>query len=376
MTLAMGLQSLLGLGVLAQQQGASFWMPVQSSSIAPTLDKTFYFIYWISVFFFILISVVMFTFVIKYKAKEGKKPDKDAPHHHLGLELAWTIIPLILVIAIFWVTFTTYMEMTTPPVDAIQINVTGQKWNWLFDYSTKSGEPELIVPVNKAVKLRMRSEDVIHSFFVPAFRVKQDVVPGRYTYLWFEATKEGEYWALCTEFCGTGHSDMMAKVRVVTLEEFENWLGTPETIGERTPSEAGGQMFTRYGCAQCHSADGTASTGPTLLDAYNVERKLADGSTVLMDENYIRESLLDPGAKVRDGFQAVMPTFQGKLNEDKIDWLIAYIKTCSANTPPSELELANQLPPPEADEETGEDQADESENSTGVEPEGTPEGDL
>ena len=197
-------------------------MPVQSSSIAPIVDKTFYFIFWISVFFFVLITVLMVGFVIKYRAKEGQKPTKSAPNHYLKLELTWTFIPLALVVAIFWVTFTTYMEMTTAPVDAIQINVTGQRWKWMFDYSTKSGEPELIVPLGLPVKLRMRSEDVIHSFFVPAFRVKQDVVPGRYTYIWFEATKEGDYWAHCTEFCGTGHSEMMARVRVVSPEEFQN----------------------------------------------------------------------------------------------------------------------------------------------------------
>lgn len=375
MSLAAGLQSLLSTAVLAQQQGASFWMPVQGSSVAPMVDKTFYFIFWISVFFFVLISVLMVGFVIKYRAKDGQKPAKDALNHHLGLELTWTLIPLALVVAIFWVTFTTYMEMTTAPVDALQINVTGQKWKWMFDYSTKSGEPELIVPVNKPVKLRMRSEDVIHSLFIPAFRVKQDVVPGRYTYIWFEATEEGVYWIFCTEFCGTGHSEMIAKVRVVTLEEFESWLGTPESIGERTPAEAGEQMFARYGCNQCHSVDGVASTGPTMLDAYNSERKLADGSTVLMDENYIRESLLDPGLKVRQGFQAVMPTFQGKLTEDKIDWLIAYLKTCSTLTPPSELDQAKQKPPPENEDGGNAGQLDETDNSTGAAPAGTPEGD-
>ncbi len=375
---------MFGSAVLAQQR-TTFWMPEQSSTIAPVVDKTFYFIFWISVFFFILISVLMIAFVIKYRVKEGQKPAKEALHHHLGMELTWTFIPLAIVIAIFWVTFTTFMEMTTAPVDALQINVTGQKWKWMFDYSTKSGEPELIVPVNKPVKLRMRSEDVIHSFFIPEFRVKQDVVPGRYTYLWFEATEEGEYWVFCTEFCGTGHSDMLAKVRVVTLEEFNNWLGTPETIGERSPAEAGESMFNRYGCIQCHTVDGVASTGPTMLDAYNNERKLADGSNVLMDENYIRESLLDPGAQVRDGFQAVMPTFQGKLNEDKIDWLIAYLKTVSSHTPPNELAIANLTPKPEAEEgedgEAGEvspetDIAPEPEDSTGTAPEDMPGGDA
>jgi cytochrome c oxidase subunit 2 len=222
------------------------------------------------------------------------------------------------------------VDLVTPPGGAYQIDVSAQRWQWLFQYPNGHVDPDLHVPLDVPVLLVMRSEDVIHSFYVPAFRIKQDVVPGRRTKTWFRATKPGDYLLFCAEYCGTGHSDMTARVVVHPAGEYRQWLENAARLeAQLSPVEAGRRLYRIRACAQCHSVDGRGGIGPTFKDLFGHRQKLTDGSEVLVDENYIRESILEPGAKIVAGYDAVMPTYQGRITEDDITSIIHYLKSLS-----------------------------------------------
>jgi cytochrome c oxidase subunit 2 len=239
------------------------------------------------------------------------------------------VVPTILIIIVFVWGFRTYLKMNVVPKDAIEIKVTGQKWFWSFDYPDGvTTVNELVVPLDKPVKLVMSSRDVIHSFFVPDFRVKMDVLPNRYTVTWFEATKLGNHNIFCAEYCGKGHSDMLGTVNVVSPLEYAKWLEEGATLGEGlTLEELGALLYTAKACHTCHKIDGAASTGPTFKNLYGHAAPMEDGTQQIVDENYLRESMLNPMSKIVAGFQPVMPTYQGILKDREIDALIAYIKS-------------------------------------------------
>jgi cytochrome c oxidase subunit 2 len=307
-------------------EDGSFWMPPQVSTVAHNVDWLFNFILAISVFFFVLIVVVMVVFVLKYRRREGEGV-QASPSHNLPLELTWTGIPVAIVIVIFFFGFKGYLDMATPPANAYQILVEGQKWKWSFTYPNGYVDENLHVPVDRPIELVMSSADVIHSLYVPVFRIKRDVVPGRYAKVWFEATEPGEYDLFCAEYCGTSHSDMLAHVVVHPPGEFEAWLEQASNFLETmSPVDAGRKLFQTRGCMQCHSLDGSAKTGPTLLNIFGHSVKLSDGTTVTADENYIRKSILEPAAQVVAGFEPVMPTFQGRLKDAEIMAIIEYLK--------------------------------------------------
>jgi cytochrome c oxidase subunit 2 len=218
--------------------------------------------------------------------------------------------------------------MKVPPSNAIEVKVTGQKWFWTFKYKEGANTTnELVVPVNKPIRLLMSSKDVIHSFFVPNFRVKMDVLPNRYTTLWFEAIDTGEFDIFCTEYCGTGHSEMIGKVKVVSDADFQTWLSSSGGGSDLTPEEWGKELYTSKACFTCHSLDGNPGVGPTFSGLFGREEEMTDGTTVVADENYIRKSILEPQAQVVQGFQPVMPTYQGLLKDEEIDALVAFFKT-------------------------------------------------
>ena len=307
-------------------------MPPGSSTIAGDVDALFYFIFWASVFFFLLVVGLSVYFIIKYRRRSE---DEEAQSHiakNVKLEIVWTVIPIILVIIVFIWGFQTFLEMQIVPRDSIEVKVTGRQWMWMFDYPNGSTSVnELVVPVDQPVKLRMSSEDVIHSFYVPQFRIKQDILPSRYTVTWFEATRTGTYDIYCAEFCGKGHSEMLGTVRVVSQDEYQNYLATGGLGDQEGMSlvELGKRMYTQRACNTCHSTDGSPNVGPTFKNAYGHEVTLSDGSTITADANYIRESILNPKAKVVQGFEPVMPTFQGLLSERQVDGLVAYIQSLS-----------------------------------------------
>jgi cytochrome c oxidase subunit 2 len=307
----------------------TLYLPPPGSTIAGEVDALFYFIFYASLVLFAIVMMATIYFIIRYRRK-GEKTLTSGVAHNTKLELAWTIIPTILVFIVFVWGFRTYLKMHVAPADALEIKATGQKWFWTFDYPNGANSiNDLTVPVGQPVKLLLSSQDVIHSFFVPDFRVKMDVLPNRYTVTWFEATDTGEYEIFCTEYCGKGHSEMLGKVIVMSEVDYNAWLeksamDIPEGM---SLEDAGAQLYSSKACITCHSVDGRPGVAPSFKGRFGTQQRMADGSMVKIDENYVRESILNPQAKVVEGFQPVMPTYQNVLKDRQIDALVAYIKS-------------------------------------------------
>jgi len=297
--------------------------PEQASSISVEVDRLLYFLVAVSVFFTLLIFLAIFYFAVRYRRRsETELP--SAVHTGLTLEILWTVIPFGITMIMFAWGASIFFTESRPPDDAMQIYVVGKQWMWKLQHMEGNREiNELHIPVGRSVKLTMTSEDVIHSFFVPAFRTKQDVVPGRYTTTWFKATKAGKYHLFCAEYCGTNHSAMIGWVYAMEPQDYQQWLsGTPKG----TLTEAGGQLFNDLACVNCHHTDGSGRC-PSLVNLYGSTVRLAGGGTVKADEAYIRESILNPAAKVVEGYQPLMPTFQGQVTEEQVVDLIEYVKS-------------------------------------------------
>lgn len=308
-----------------------WWLPEAASTFAHEVDNTFAVVYWLDVIFFAMIIAAMVLFTVKYRRrKEGQRTSPVKGNH--ALEFAWSFIPGVFLLVFFVMGFRTYMDMQVAPVDSMNIRVTGQKWNWSYEYPelgiTMSGDDGLVVPAMTPVRLTITSVDVLHSFFVPDFRTKKDAVPNRYSTIWFEAMAPGEHPVYCAEYCGDGHSRMASKVTVLEPAKFKEWVASKkQASASMTSEEHGKQLFNSQGCAGCHSIDGTRIVGPSLKGKYGTTEQLADGSSVTIDDNYIHESLMSPGAKVVAGFAPQMPPYQGRLKDDEISALIDYIKT-------------------------------------------------
>lgn len=311
----------------------TIWLPPGQSTISSDVDGLFYFILYASIIIFFIVIGATAYFAVKYRQRKDDEGTTDGKDHNLKLEILWTAIPTILVLIVFVWGFRTFIKMHVPPKDALEVKVTGQKWFWSFDYPEGGNSVnELIVPVGRPIKLLLSSKDVIHSFYVPDFRIKQDVVPNRYTIAWFDAKNVGEYNLFCTEFCGKGHSEMIGKVKVLSKADFDKWSEETAFSGEgMSLEEFGAKLYVSKACVTCHKIDGTPSTGPSWKDLYGHEVHLSDGSTVIADENYIRESILNPMSKIVAGYQPVMPTYQGILKDKQIDAIIAYIKSLQDN---------------------------------------------
>ncbi len=298
--------------------------PEQASTIAGSVDALLLFLIGVSALFAGLIFLMVIVFAIKYRRRSEKERPRPI-HGSLALEILWTVIPLGLTMVMFGWGAWLYFTMSRPPADAVEIFVVGKQWMWKLQHPDGQREiNELHVPVGRPVKLTMTSEDTIHSFFVPEFRVKKDVVPGRYSTVWFQATKPGEYHLFCTQYCGTNHAKMIGRIVVMEPAAFEAWLrGAVTGISLAAAGEA---LFQQKGCAGCHLPDGKGP-GPSLVGLFGKQVKLSTGGTVIADEAYIRESILDPLAKIVAGYQPIMPPFKGLLGEDQLLQLIAYIKS-------------------------------------------------
>lgn len=309
-------------------------MPPQASSVAGDVDGLFSFILWITVFFFVLNTVLVFYFVWKYRHRPGREKADRAPAHSTALELTWTVIPTVIVLVIFYFGFRGFLHMSVVPPDAYEVTVNAQMWNWSFTYPNGYTSPELHVPYNVPVRLVLQSApgDVIHSFYCPQFRLKKDVVPTRYNRLWFQATEKGTFDIFCAEYCGQQHSRMRTKLIVEDIDTFKGWLETESNWEKRmTPTEGGKMLIATNGCLQCHSEDGTAKNGPTFKDLFGKTENFTDGSSLVVDENYVRESIYDPSAKIVRGFNPQMPTFRGRLADRDVNAIIAFLKSISAN---------------------------------------------
>ena len=305
----------------------SLLLPVAGSAYARQVDDLFFFITFLSAILFLLVTGLLVVFVVRYRRR---RPDEITPHitENFKLEVLWTVIPLFLVMVIFFWGFHSYMLATVPPADALELQVTAKRWLWEFEYpdGTRTVN-EIHLPVGRPVKLVMSSQDVIHSFFVPSFRLKTDVLPNRYTELWFTPTVEGLHTLFCAEYCGTGHSDMAGKIWVDSQARYEEWREKGDETSQSMPlAELGRLLYTSRGCATCHSLDGTPGQGPSFKGIFGQQHRMTDGKTLMVDENYIRTSLLTPQAEIREGFQGIMPTFQGLLRDREILALIEFIK--------------------------------------------------
>jgi cytochrome c oxidase subunit 2 len=304
--------------------------PPSASSVATEVDLLYLFIVAVCAFFTVLVTALVVVFAVKYRRRHPDEVGHDI-HGSLALELTWTIIPLILAMMMFGWGADLFYRLAKPPRDAMEIFVVGKQWMWKVQHPEGVREiNELHVPINRNIRLTMGSEDVIHDFSIPAFRVKWDVVPGKLTTMWFKATVPGTYHLFCAEYCGTKHSGMIGQVIAMTPQDYEAWLAGGRGLG--TPAQAGERLFTEHACVTCHKPDSTGR-GPSLYGLYGSKVGLADGRSVLADENYLRESIVNSQAKVVQGYQPIMPAFQGMLSEDQLLQLIAYMKTLKPVAP-------------------------------------------
>jgi cytochrome c oxidase subunit II len=304
----------------------SLILPMQGSTYAGEVDTLYMFLVWLSVFFFLLIAGVATYSVIRFR----HKPGDVTPHwtHNNLLEVVWTLVPLVILIFIFFWGLRGYLKASVAPGDAQEIRITAKKWVWQFEYPDGNRAiNELHVPLNKPVRFLMSSEDVIHDFFVPDMRVKHDILPDRYTEVWFTPTVAGKHHVECAEYCGRGHSDMAATIYVDDDAAYEKWLETGGVDPNMPLDQLGAQLYQSKGCSTCHSIDGTPGQGPSWKGVFGHPVTLSNGPAVVADENYIRESILVPSAKVVKGYDNIMPVFQGVLRQREIDGLVAYIKS-------------------------------------------------
>ncbi len=298
-------------------------LPQQASTLAPQVDNLYFFLLAVTAFFAILVVILVTIFSIKYLddnwLKVGAPITGSVP-----LEIGWSLIPFIIAMGIFVYATVVYFNIVRPPGETLEIYSTGKRWMWRFQHLDGQAEiNDLHVPKGRPVRITFTSEDVLHSLYIPAFRVKADAIPGRYSSIWFTATETGTFHVFCAEYCGTKHSGMIGTVTVMEPSEYQAWLSgsTGQPMAAR-----GEQLFQQLACVSCHLPDGSGR-GPSLTGMFGSQVQLANGQTVVADDSYIRESILTPHAKLVNGYQAVMPTFQGLVNEEGVMSLIEYIKS-------------------------------------------------
>jgi cytochrome c oxidase subunit 2 len=306
--------------------------PEAASSIAHEVDLIYFFILAVCSFFAVLVSALVVFFAVKFRRRHADEVGADI-HGSIALELLWTVIPFLLSMVMFIWGADLFFRIARPPADSMEVFVVGKQWMWKVQHPEGVREiNELHVPVNRNVKITLGSEDVLHDYYIPAFRVKMDAVPGKLTTMWFKATKPGVYQIFCAEYCGTQHSGMIGHVTVMEEHDYEAWLAGGRSTG--TAVENGERLFTDLACITCHKAD-TTGRGPVLAGVFGSQVRLMDGRTVVADENYLRESIVNPQAKIVLGYQPIMPTFQGTVSEENLMQLIAYIKTLKPAAPVS-----------------------------------------
>jgi cytochrome c oxidase subunit 2 len=307
----------------------TFWLPEQASTFSGMVDWAFNLYYWISLFFFVLVIGLITLFVVRNLRKRPDQMASGQMIHNTLLETSWTVIPLLIVMGLFFIGMRGWWHMRIAPSNAMVVDVVGMKWKWTFNYTQGFSNDTLVVPVHQPVRLRVTSTDVIHGLYIPHFRTKVDVVPGRYQSLWFEATKTGVFPVLCTQYCGTSHSYMLSAVKVVEPEAYEAWLAEAAAAsgGDVPPEEFGATVYTKRGCNACHTVDGAPGIGPSWKGMWGRSEKLADGGSVTVDAAYVKSSIIDPAAQIVAGFPPIMPSYKGILSDREIEAVTAYIQT-------------------------------------------------
>ncbi len=301
--------------------------PEQASVLAGQVDILYYLLVGLSIFFALLIFFLIYIFAVRYRRRTEEEVPRQIPGL-IQLELAWSVIPFGMAIVVFVWGAKLYFNAYTPPDNALEIYVVGKQWMWQIQQPTGQREiNELHIPTGRAIKLMMATEDVIHSFYIPAFRIKKDVVPGRYSTMWFEATKPGTYHLFCAEYCGTKHSQMIGWVTVMEPVQYQRWLSGGDA--SETPVAAGEKKFQQLGCITCHG-DKPGARGPSLKGLFGNPVQLQSGEVLTVNEDYIRESILRPNAKITAGYSPIMPTYQGQISEAALLQITAYIKSLGA----------------------------------------------
>ena len=319
------------------------FLPEQASTLAPQVDQLYWFIIGVTAFFGILTSVVVVYFAVKYRTNDPLAVGAPITGS-IPLELAWSVIPFLISVVIFAWASQVFFDIYRPPDQTLDIYSTGKRWMWKFQHLDGKAEiNELHVPIGRAVKVTFTSEDVLHSLYFPAFRTKADAIPGRYSTVWFNATKVGEYPIYCAEYCGTRHSGMIGKVYVMEPAAYQAWLSGS---GGGTLASRGERLFSELACNTCHLPDGSGR-GPSLANKFGTQEQLSNGSLVNVDETYIRESILTPQLKIVAGYQPVMPTFQGLVNEESVMALIEHVKSLQSS-PGGAAAAASSAAPPAA----------------------------
>jgi len=306
------------------------FVPESASTQSAQVDALYFYLSGVTVFFSVLIGGVITFFVIRYRRRSPYEIPRPISGSH-ALETMWSVVPLIIAMSFFFWGAALYFRQSKPPKDALEVYVVGKQWMWKFQHATGQREiNQLHVPVGRKIKLIMTTEDVIHDLFFPTFRIKADIVPGRYTTEWFEATKTGSFHLFCAEYCGMNHSLMGGEVIVMEPTEFNDWLNG--NVNQQSAASSGQALYQTLGCASCHGSNGEGGRGPALLGVFNSNVQLSGGQTVHADESYIRESILTPSAKLVNGFGPIMPTFQGVVNEEQVVQLMSYIKSLSSQS--------------------------------------------
>jgi cytochrome c oxidase subunit II len=305
--------------------------PEQASTMAGKADALYLFLVGNTVFFTVLVAAMVIGFSIKYR--KSKNPIATQIEGSVPLEIFWSAVPLGISMVIFVWSALLYFDYMRPPRDAMEVYVTGKQWMWKMQHPSGAREiNQLHVPVNTNVRMTMISQDVLHSFFVPAFRVKHDVLPNRYTYVWFNATKTGTFQIFCAEYCGTKHSGMIGEVIVMEPAAYQLWLSGGS--GSASLAQSGEKLFSTLGCITCHSGE-SGSRGPDLKGIYGTPQKLVDGRSVVVNDDYIRESVLNPQAKLVAGYGPIMPTFSGQISEEGLMQIVAYVKSLQGTNAPA-----------------------------------------
>lgn len=331
-----------------------------ANELARKSDAIFMWIFWFSLFWFVLLMGLMVYWVIKYRRRPGVPPQRS-PHHNTPLELAWTILPSLFLGYMFYIGFQGYIAKLVAPTEALVYDVVGRKWGWTITYPNggnpsesiqmggNDAAPVVVVPVNTPVQFRMSSADVLHSFWIPDFRFKFDVLPNRYSSFWIEAEEIGEHVIFCAEYCGDKHSEMSALLRVVSREDYEAYLETT-LAGRDDPVAWGRQLTVANGCVACHSVNGSPGIGPTWLNAWGSDVPFTDGTSLSGDDadgwdNYIRESIINPNAKIHTGYAPAMPPYAGVFSDEELGAIIAYMRSLSDKAPaPEEPEAEEEAP--------------------------------
>jgi cytochrome c oxidase subunit 2 len=325
------------------------FIPESASTVSSKVDALYFYLSGVTLFFTLLISGTIIFFVIKYRRRSPFEIPRPIAGSH-KLETMWSVIPFIIAMSMFAWGAQIYFENSRPPKNANEIYVVGKQWMWKIQHSTGQREiNELHVPVGRKIKLIMTAEDTIHDFFIPAFRIKADVLPGKYTTQWFEATKAGTYHLFCAEYCGMNHSGMIGSVIVMQPSEFDNWLSG--NAGQQSPAVAGQQLYQSLGCITCHGASGEGGRGPALVGLFGRKVDLTNGQSLTADESYVRESIENPQAKIVTGFGPIMPTFQGQVTPEQLIQLMSFIKSLQvtgapAATAPSPKPASSPAPAP------------------------------